>query len=75
LAVIANNPNLGSIADLARAAGWFYADGTPNKTNAHRTVQALKAAGLVKQERGQWVLTRAGRAAAGTAPRFSETML
>ena len=50
-----------SVADMARAMGWFYATGEPYKTKVARVLAALKADGLAKKEGDRWQATRAGR--------------
>jgi DNA polymerase I-like protein with 3'-5' exonuclease and polymerase domains len=52
-----------SIADLARALEWFFADGRPAKSRVQRALSRLKAEGLMKQSRGKWDLTDKGRKA------------
>lgn len=53
-----------SIAQLARALGWFFADGRPYKSKVHRALNRLKAAGMMKSSRGDWDLTDKGEKAA-----------
>jgi hypothetical protein len=57
-----------SIADLARACDWKFANGEPYKSKVQRVLGRLKSAkpALVKQERNRrWALTEEGRKAAG----------
>ena len=49
-----------SIADLARALGWSFADGRPYKSKVQRVLGRLKAAGMMKVLRGEWDLTEKG---------------
>jgi hypothetical protein len=60
----------GSLAELAVAAGFTSATGTPQKSRVHRLLQRLKEDGLAKPSRaGRWALTPKGRqAAAEVAP-------
>ena len=53
-----------SLADIAKALGWFYLNGDPNKSLVNRTLKALEAARLIKREARQWVITKAGTKAA-----------
>ena len=53
-----------SIAELARALGWFFADGRPYKSKVHRALNRLKAAGMMKSSRGDGDLTDKGEKAA-----------
>jgi AAA domain len=66
LVAMKNSPRASLVA-LARACGWAYATGEPNKTLAHRTMHDLQARKLVKLEAGCWSLTRQGQTAAATA--------
>jgi hypothetical protein len=50
-----------SIADLAKALGWFMATGHPYKSKVQRILNRLKKDGLVRQERRQWVLSPKAR--------------
>ena len=65
MAAMRSHPEAGSLSDLARAAGWSYANGEPNKTWVNRTLQTLKAERLVEKKRGRWLLAKgaAGRGA------------
>ena len=63
LVVMRANPDLVTLTEFARKVGWFYKDGTPNKTKVNRTLQALKRAGLVNNARDRWTVTKAGAAA------------
>jgi hypothetical protein len=70
-----------SLALMAHAAGWISKTGEPYKSKAQRVVERLRTAGLVKNERGDWQLTDAGRKAANRAgarreaskPRWTDT--
>jgi hypothetical protein len=53
-----------SLADVARALGWFRSDGEPYKSKVQRAVGRLQKDGLVKSFRGDWVLTDKGKDAA-----------
>ena len=59
LAALQANPGA-SLAELARTLGWFYRNGEPNKSLVNRTLDTLKARGLVKKESGEWIVRRAG---------------
>jgi AAA domain/Bifunctional DNA primase/polymerase, N-terminal len=67
LQAISNNPSP-SVADLAKDLGWFSTKGDPQKSRVHRILARLKKEGLLKLERGRFVLTERGRKAAGRAP-------
>jgi hypothetical protein len=54
-----------SVADLAKDLGWFSNKGEPQKSRVHRILARLKKDGLIKPERGQFVLTDRGRKALG----------
>jgi hypothetical protein len=51
-----------SIAEIANRAGWVSETGTPQKSKVHRHLAALKGDKLVKQHRGKWQITEAGKA-------------
>jgi hypothetical protein len=51
-----------SLAELAKACGWFYKSGDPNKTFTNQTMHDLEARGLVRQDGRHWKLTKAGLA-------------
>jgi hypothetical protein len=59
LAALAKGANQ-SIADLARACGWTLQSGEPHKSKAHRVLERLAKAKLVKNKRGSWCLTDDG---------------
>jgi hypothetical protein len=59
MAAMRANPEA-SLAELARAAGWFYSNGDPNKTLANGVMQELKAERLVEKKRGHWTLVTKG---------------
>jgi hypothetical protein len=67
LTALAENPN-SSMADLARTCEWMWQSGVPAKSRVERVLKRLKDAKLVKQVRGQWVLTDEGKKAAGSKP-------
>jgi hypothetical protein len=54
-----------SVAELARACGWFFKDGEPYKSKAQRVIDrmARQRPKLVKKDRQRWVLTPEGEAA------------
>jgi hypothetical protein len=57
-----------SLTELAKALGWAYKSGEPNKTLTNRTMQELAARNLVKKvEGGNWGLTSAGKKVATEA--------
>jgi hypothetical protein len=62
LAAVAANPK-GSLATHARALGWHYRSSEPNKSRVNRAVQALSRHKLLKEVRGGYELTEAGRKA------------
>jgi AAA domain-containing protein len=68
LAEIANNGKA-SQSDYARACGWFLRNGDPHKTKVSRVQSQLKAAGLIRVERGEHVLTEKGEKAIKKARR------
>ena len=53
-----------SLADLAKACGWFLADGQPYKSKVQRTLNSLVKDKLVAIKRGEHLLTDAGKKAA-----------
>jgi hypothetical protein len=53
-----------SLAQLAKAVGWTYQNGDPNKTLVNRTLKALQAAHLIKKEGHRWTATKSGEKAA-----------
>ena len=62
LTALQDNPSA-SLAALAKAVGWSYQNGEPNKTLVNRTLKALQAAHLIKKEGHRWVLTKSGEKA------------
>jgi hypothetical protein len=52
-----------SFADLAKDLNWYTAKGEPSKSKVQRTLVRLKRDGLVKQERGRFMLTDKGKKA------------
>jgi AAA domain len=53
-----------SIADLARLLGWVSPEDSPYKSRVHRALKRLEKAGLMKLDRGRWVLREKGEQAA-----------
>ena len=52
-----------SIAEIARALGWFYTTGDPDKSKVQRILQALIKDKLVEKNRGRYQLTNKGKKA------------
>jgi len=51
-----------SFAELCRALGWYYSNGTdPNKSLVTKTMRDLESRRLVKKEGNRWSLTQKGR--------------
>jgi hypothetical protein len=64
-----------SIADLARACGWAFANGEPYKSKVQRVIARLQADKLVKVIRGRrYRLTDEGRKAAGEDDKTETTI-
>jgi AAA domain-containing protein len=64
-ALVALRDNDGaSLAELARVLGWMLRSGAPNKMLVKRTLDKLRGAKLVSQDRGQWCVTEKGQKAA-----------
>jgi AAA domain len=59
LQVIAADPKA-SLAELARTAGWFNKQSEPLKAKAQRTVDRLKKAKLIAQERREYIISDKG---------------
>lgn len=55
-----------SMADLARAVNWIFANGEPAKSRVQRTLERMEKSKpkLVDNNRGKWLLTEAGKKAA-----------
>jgi hypothetical protein len=53
--VLKENPEA-SERDLARLVGWSYANGDPNKTLVHRTLQGLEADRIIKRNGQRWTI-------------------
>ena len=70
LSLMREKPGL-SLAFMAKELGWFYSNGSPNKTKVHRALHALVDAKLVTVKNSVWELTKAGREAA--SPRAAGT--
>jgi hypothetical protein len=60
LKLIVDQPGL-SIADMAKALGWVYATGEPDKSRTQRALKALAEDGFAKMNAGRWEATKAGR--------------
>jgi hypothetical protein len=56
-----------SIAQLARECGWVSETGQPQKSKVHRIMDGLSADHLVEQHRGEYRLTKEGKAVAEKA--------
>jgi bifunctional DNA primase/polymerase-like protein/AAA domain-containing protein/primase-like protein len=68
--LIAMNKTPGlSIRDIAKAVGWTYKNGEPNKSLVERIMKVAKSARLVEKIGRNWVLTKSGREAAAAAER------
>jgi hypothetical protein len=69
LAAMSSSPSNTSIADLCRKLGWISDDGLPHKSKLHRVLARLEKANpkLVRNDRGKWILTEAGKNAAAAA--------
>ena len=69
-ALLANLINHGhaSIAVLARRMGWLTKNGEPQKSKVHGVLERLKAAKIVRSDRGRLMVTEAGKKAASTKP-------
>ena len=52
-----------SFADLAKDLRWYTAKGEPYKSKVQRTIARLKRDGLIKHERGRFMLTDKGKKA------------
>jgi AAA domain len=50
-----------SIADIARALNWIYANGDPDKSRVQRALKALADDGLAKKKGDHWEATKAGK--------------
>ena len=50
-----------SIADIAKALGWLYANGDPDKSRVQRALKALADDGLAKKKGDHWEATKAGK--------------
>lgn len=50
-----------SLAQIAQACGWVNDDGVPEKWKAQRAIAKLRKDGLIKQFRGKWIITDAGK--------------
>jgi len=57
-----------SMADMARALGWLYATGEPDKSRVYRALNALNQDGLAKKQGDRWTPTKAGRQKAAGLP-------
>jgi hypothetical protein len=66
LAKMLGNPEA-SISDIAEACGWKTPAGEPSKSKVQRALVKLDKAKLVKNERGWWKLTEAGKEVARKA--------
>jgi hypothetical protein len=66
LLAMLGNPRA-TLEALARACGWFYKSGEPNKSMANRTMKDLEAQRLVTCEAHCWELTAKGKKAAEAA--------
>jgi hypothetical protein len=64
LVMLSRNGEGLSLAALAQLAGWITPLGEPAKAKAQRVMSRLRDAGLVRNERGDWQLTEAGKKAA-----------
>jgi hypothetical protein len=53
-----------SIADIAKACGWTYKGGTPDKSKVQRTFKALENKKLIEKLHDSYVLTAKGKKAA-----------
>jgi hypothetical protein len=51
----------GSIAELAKQAGWYLKNGNPNRSLVQRVLRQLKESKLAKPVAGRWELTKAGK--------------
>jgi hypothetical protein len=60
LAAYADKPNA-SMIEIARALGWIFKNGEPDKTKVHRAANKLKDARLLIDERGKPTNTDKGR--------------
>lgn len=57
-----------SLAEMATALNWTYANGEPNKSRVDRTLKKLKLQKLVKHDRDGWQLTKEGAKIAPETP-------
>lgn len=57
-----------SLAEMATALNWTYANGEPNKSRVDRTLHKLQRQKLVKLERDTWKLTKEGEKIAAETP-------
>jgi len=73
LKLLVTQPGL-SLADMARALGWSYSNGDPNKSQVNRTLQALIQNGLAKKVGDHWEPTKAGKEKARNLPQDHETV-
>jgi hypothetical protein len=51
----------GSLAELAKQAGWYLKNGNPNRSLVQRVLRQLKESKLAKPVAGRWELTKAGK--------------
>jgi len=73
LKLLVTQPGL-SLADMARALGWSYSNGDPDKSRINRTLQALIQNGLAKKKGDHWEPTKAGKEKARNLPEDRETV-
>jgi hypothetical protein len=73
LRLVANHSEY-SLADMARALGWSYSNGDPNKSQVNRALQALIQDGLAKKKGDHWEATKAGKEKARNLGEDRETV-
>lgn len=72
LKLLTTNPGY-SIGDMAKALGWLYSNGEPDKSRAYRALKTLEDDRLVKKKGGSYEPTKAGREKAVLLPEDCET--
>jgi hypothetical protein len=72
LQVIVDHPEY-SLADMAKALGWHYSTGAPDKSKVDRAAHALEKDRLVKKKGAHWEATKLGKERAVSLPKNHET--
>jgi hypothetical protein len=68
-----DEPNA-SIADIAKACGWTYKGGAPDKSKVQRALKGLEKSKLIEKVRDTYALTAKGEKTAKLAVKTSDTM-